>query len=93
MAPPVETPVLDPDDKEMGKVGINTNSDTEYVTGFKLVLIVGSVALACFLMLLDTMVISTVMLPKFNSPSSLNCLQSGSISGYFAYYRQLQLAS
>lgn len=32
----------------------------EPVTGIKLALIVGSVALACFLMLLDTMVVSTV---------------------------------
>ena len=32
----------------------------EYVTGVKLVLVVASVALGCFLMLVDTMVISTV---------------------------------
>ena len=32
----------------------------EYITGVKLVLVVASVALSCFLMLVDTMVISTV---------------------------------
>lgn len=31
-----------------------------YVTGFKLVLVVASLAMACFLVLMDTMVISTV---------------------------------
>lgn len=35
-------------------------SEPQHVTGIKLVLIVASVALACFLMLVDTMVISTV---------------------------------
>ncbi|KAF2757491.1 MFS general substrate transporter [Pseudovirgaria hyperparasitica] len=35
--------------------------ETEYVTGFKLVLIVASMALACFLMLLDTMIVSTAV--------------------------------
>lgn len=38
---------------------------SEYVTGFKLAIIVASVALACFLMLLDTMVISTVCSPHY----------------------------
>lgn len=32
----------------------------DYVTGLKLVLVVAGVALACFLMLIDTMIISTV---------------------------------
>lgn len=36
------------------------DSTDEYVTGFKLVVIVASVAMACFLMLVDTMVIGTV---------------------------------
>ncbi|KAK7709063.1 hypothetical protein SLS64_006547 [Diaporthe eres] len=76
MLPPEETSVLGSDDKETGKIEVNANSDAEYVTGFKLALVVGSVALACFLMLLDTMVISTVTLPKSNSPSSLDCSQS-----------------
>lgn len=41
---------------------VNTQPDSaaRYVVGFKLALILGSVSLACFLMLLDTMVISTV---------------------------------
>jgi hypothetical protein len=33
-----------------------------YVTGVRLVIIVSSITLACFLMLLDTMVVSTVRL-------------------------------
>jgi hypothetical protein len=32
----------------------------EYVEGFKLAIVIASVALSCFLMLLDTMIISTV---------------------------------
>lgn len=34
--------------------------EPQYLTGIKLVLIVASVALACFLMLVDTIIISTV---------------------------------
>jgi hypothetical protein len=40
--------------------GDSQGCEPEYVTGVKLVLVVASVALACFLMLVDTMVISTV---------------------------------
>ncbi|KAI2464678.1 efflux pump [Annulohypoxylon bovei var. microspora] len=36
-------------------------SEPEYVTGIKLVLVVAAAALACFLMLVDTMVISTAI--------------------------------
>lgn len=49
--PPAKSPNIAMDDDE-----------PEYVTGFKLTLIVASVALGCFLMLIDTMVISTVCL-------------------------------
>ncbi|KAI0111767.1 efflux pump [Daldinia grandis] len=45
--------------EDVGKSGGHHDSSNEYVTGIKLVLIVASVALACFLMLLDTMVVST----------------------------------
>ena len=55
--PPSESPSVP--DKEVVKP-----DEPEYVTGFKLVIIVASVALACFLMLLDTMIISTVGLAK-----------------------------
>lgn len=55
--------MLGSDDKEAGNADIKPDSATGYVTGFKLALVVGSVALACFLMLLDTMVISTVSCP------------------------------
>jgi hypothetical protein len=36
------------------------DTEIEYVTGYKLAIIVACVALSCFLMLLDTMIISTV---------------------------------
>lgn len=44
---------------------IDTSPETsvEYVTDLKIILTVSSVALACFLMLLDTMFIGTVILP------------------------------
>jgi hypothetical protein len=45
---------------EKPAVSLGTDSDIQYVTGLKLVMIVASVAMACFLMLVDTMVISTV---------------------------------
>lgn len=51
--PPSEDPSVP--DKE-----VIQPDEQEYVTGFKLAIIVASVALACFLMLLDTMIISTV---------------------------------
>jgi hypothetical protein len=44
---------LKPEDK--------ADAGTEYVTGFKLAVVVASVSLSCFLMLLDTMVVSTVI--------------------------------
>ena len=37
------------------------NDTNDYVAGSKLVIIVAAVALACFLMLIDTMVISTAI--------------------------------
>ncbi|KAH6845699.1 major facilitator superfamily domain-containing protein [Chaetomium sp. MPI-CAGE-AT-0009] len=52
--PPSEEPSVP--DKEVIKP-----EEPEYVTGFKLAIIVASVALACFLMLLDTMIISTAI--------------------------------
>lgn len=58
-----------PDNKEDGDVDIKSHDENEYVTGFKLALIVGSCALACFLMLLDTMVISTVNRYSFRTRS------------------------
>ena len=39
---------------------------SESVTGWKLVVVVASVALACFLMLIDTMIISTVCTHSFH---------------------------
>lgn len=51
---------LETEEKDNVKINTRSNDSTEYVTGFKLALVVASVALACFLMLLDTMVISTV---------------------------------
>ncbi|KAF2269978.1 efflux pump [Lojkania enalia] len=59
--PPEETLMLDSDDKEADNADIKSDNAAGYVTGFKLALVVGSVALACFLMLLDTMVISTAV--------------------------------
>lgn len=83
---PEETSVASTDDKEAAKVDIKSDSADEYVTGFRLALIVGSVALACFLMLLDTMVVSTVsqpcLIPLASQP--LNSSQGNS-----AYYRHL----
>ncbi|EFE44107.1 hypothetical protein TRV_01125 [Trichophyton verrucosum HKI 0517] len=50
----------DLDSQKPEKIDTSPETSVEYVTGFKLVLIVSSVALACFLMLLDTMVIGTL---------------------------------
>lgn len=55
-----EKPTLDTSDQEASNIDVVSDSEAHYVTGFKLALVVASVALACFLMLLDTMVISTV---------------------------------
>lgn len=53
-----------PGPKEAGpSVEAGLANGPEYVTGFKLALVIGSLALACFLMLLDTMIISTVSIP------------------------------
>lgn len=59
-------------------------SEPEYITGVKLVLVVAGVALGCFLMLVDTMVISTVSLPA----ATLRRTSSHSfLSGYSSHHR------
>lgn len=65
MLPSKETSVIGSKDSEEDAEKLDNNHDisNEYVTGIKLALIVASVALACFLMLLDTMVVSTVSNP------------------------------
>ncbi|KAK3329998.1 major facilitator superfamily domain-containing protein [Apodospora peruviana] len=50
-----------PQDETSATVAKDDGQNYEYVTGFKLAIIVASVALACFLMLVDTMVISTAI--------------------------------
>ncbi|KAI1416184.1 efflux pump [Hypoxylon sp. FL1857] len=57
---PKETPVTGFKEDD-GKSDSHHGHSNEYVTGIKLGLIVASVALACFLMLLDTMVVSTAI--------------------------------
>jgi hypothetical protein len=49
----------DSDGSQTGTPDLKPCDTNEYVTGFKLAIVVASVALACFLMLVDTMVIST----------------------------------
>jgi hypothetical protein len=75
-------------DKEVAKP-----DEPEYVTGFKLVIIVASVALACFLMLLDTMIISTVCLamPHRQSSRRLHGILVF-LAGNSTHYRYLQLS-
>ncbi|EFY97823.2 efflux pump [Metarhizium robertsii ARSEF 23] len=55
------TPMQGPDEKDAPMADSKPQNGVGYVTGLKLALIVGSVALACFLMLLDTMIISTAI--------------------------------
>ncbi|KAI0148070.1 efflux pump [Hypoxylon sp. NC0597] len=57
---PKETSVVG-SKEDIGKSDNHHDNSNQYVTGIKLVLIVASVALACFLMLLDTMVVSTAI--------------------------------
>ncbi|KAI1446975.1 efflux pump [Annulohypoxylon stygium] len=60
MLQPKETSIVD-SKEDVVKSEDHHDNPNEYVTGIKLVLIVASVALACFLMLLDTMVVSTAI--------------------------------
>jgi len=48
-----------------GPLMLETEENIEYVTGFKMLAVVGSVTLACFLLLLDLSILATV------SPTSL----------------------
>lgn len=48
------------DDKIKPQMNDSFDERSQYVTGAKLAVVVGSMCLACFLMLIDTMVISTV---------------------------------
>lgn len=63
---------------------LDQSSESQYVTGIKLVLVVASVALGCFLMIVDTMVISTVS-TALNSPRLM--LSSYHHLGYSSYHR------
>ncbi|KAI1463637.1 major facilitator superfamily domain-containing protein [Daldinia caldariorum] len=47
--------------EEESKFEVYHDNSNQYVTGIKLALIVASVTLACFLMLLDTMIVSTAI--------------------------------
>jgi hypothetical protein len=58
-----EMSVLGPKSEQCSEIALQSDNTTNYVAGFKLAMVVGSMALACFLMLLDTMVISTVRGP------------------------------
>lgn len=50
-----------PKTEENGQVSTHKHGEAiEYVSGWKLVIVIASIALSCFLMLLDTMIISTV---------------------------------
>jgi hypothetical protein len=49
---PTASQDANPDEQREGEI--------QYVTGYKLAIIIASVALSCFLMLLDTMIVSTV---------------------------------
>ncbi|EZF71166.1 hypothetical protein H105_06573 [Trichophyton soudanense CBS 452.61] len=71
MSPDKEILSSDLDAQKPGKIDTSPVSSVEYVTGFKLFLIVSSVALACFLMLLDTMVIGTAIPHITNTFNSL----------------------
>lgn len=66
-----------------------TPDESEYVTGFKLAIIVASVALACFLMLLDTMIISTV---GFAKPYPQPSRHLHGLVGNSTHHRYLQLS-
>ncbi|RYP40399.1 hypothetical protein DL767_001754 [Monosporascus sp. MG133] len=59
-------------------------TESEYVTGYKLAVVVASVALSCFLMLLDTMVISTAI-PRitdtFHSLTDVGCAAPQPLTG------------
>lgn len=50
------------DPSSPSEVQDDSKDEIEYVKGYRLAIVVGSVALACFLMLVDTMIISTVCL-------------------------------
>jgi hypothetical protein len=55
--------------------GEKKDEEPEYVTGFKLALMVGSVTLACFLMLLDISIIVTVS--NYHHPFSMTVYLGG----------------
>jgi hypothetical protein len=56
----VDSPVMDDSPKETMHGDAPVEASNDYVTGWKLIVVCVAVALACFLMLIDTMIISTV---------------------------------
>lgn len=49
---------------ESTKTEPKADENTEYITGIKLLIVMSSVALTCFVMLLDTSIISTVSIKR-----------------------------
>lgn len=91
MLQPKETSIVD-SKEDVVKSEDHHDNPNEYVTGIKLVLIVASVALACFLMLLDTMVVSTVSKLFAELPRGVYSLTRWP-KGDSTYHRYFQLAS
>jgi hypothetical protein len=60
-----------PDGKETAHVAAVLDSERQYLTGFKLAVVLGSLTLISFLVLLDMSIIGTVRLPIGN-PRHLN---------------------
>lgn len=58
VAPKAEPPVEDPQSDSITKNP--QDNPVEYVTGYKLAAVIASVALSCYLMLLDNLIVSTV---------------------------------
>jgi hypothetical protein len=74
-----------------------TNTETlAYVSGIKLVLLVISIVLACFLMLLDTSVVSTVSKPnwpEWNDYPKVQVVDTEYRLGHPADHRRVSLTS
>jgi hypothetical protein len=58
IAPESEPPAEDPQNAPIEKN--SQDNRAEYITGYKLAVVIASVSLSCFLMLLDNLIISTV---------------------------------
>jgi hypothetical protein len=85
--PEADSPVKNESPTETMQDDAPEDVSNDYVTGWKLVVVCVAVALACFLMLIDTMIISTVSTLHPHTTLKLTLYLLFPFAGHSTHYR------